>query len=111
MTKGGRNLVILGIVAAIVALASTSVSLAMYHYSGDIYLDRSRPGYLPDEEEKEEEEETEEGLYEFEKTGLVTKEVLTEYLEKMQVEVDGLKGYEKPFDTNALSDEALGIGK
>ena len=111
MTKGGRNLVILGIAAAIVALASTSVSLAMYHYSGDIYLDRSRPGYLPDEEEKEEEEGTEEGLYEFEKTGPVTKEVLTEYLEKMQVEVDGLKGYEKPFDTNVLSDEALGIGK
>ena len=111
MTSGGRNLVVLGIIAVIVALTSTSVSLAMYHYSGDIYLDRSRPGYLPDKEEKEEEDETEEGLYVFEKTGPVTKEVLTEYLEKLQVEVDGLKGYEKPFGASVLSDEALGIGK
>ena len=53
MNRGGRNLIILGCIAATIALATTSVSLAIYHGSGDIYLDRSRPGYLPDKEEIE----------------------------------------------------------
>ena len=57
MTVGSRNLIILGVVSGIIALATTGVSLAVYHNSGDIYLDRSRPGYLPDKEEIEEEDE------------------------------------------------------
>ena len=46
---GGRNLLILGIISVLIAVTTTGVSLAIYHYSGDIYLDRSRPGFLPDE--------------------------------------------------------------
>ena len=56
---GGRNLVILGVVSTVLAVMTTGVSLAIYHNTGDIYLDRSRPGYLPDEEEIENEEENE----------------------------------------------------
>ena len=56
MTPNGRKLVVLGIASVIIALLTTSVSLALYHNSGDIYLDRSRPGYLPDEEEIEQDE-------------------------------------------------------
>ena len=108
MTSGGRNLIILGVVSAVVALATTGVSLAVYHNSGDIYLDRSRPGYLPDKAEIEEEE-IEEEEYVFNKSGVVTKEVLDEYLEKLQVEVDAVEDYEKPFDATALTDERLGI--
>ena len=51
MTSGSRNLIILGILSIIIALTTTSVSLAIYHNSGDIYLDRSRPNVLPDEDE------------------------------------------------------------
>jgi hypothetical protein len=83
--------------------------LAIYHYSGDIYLDRSRPGYLPDTEEVKIEEEDEEGNYNFEKTGPINKEVLEEYLKKLQIEVDALKAYQDPFDTEALSDAQFGI--
>ena len=54
MTHGGRNLVILGVAATVIAIITTGVSLLIYHNSGDIYLDRSRPGFLPDEEEAEE---------------------------------------------------------
>jgi alpha-galactosidase/6-phospho-beta-glucosidase family protein len=43
-----------------IALATTGVSLAIYHNSGDIYLDRSRPGFLPDEQEIKQEEQKEE---------------------------------------------------
>ena len=78
--NGGRKLTILTLAAIFVSLVLTTISLAIYHYSGDIYLDRSRPGYLPDTEEVETEEEAEEGDYNFEKSGAITSEVLDEYL-------------------------------
>ena len=37
------------------------------------------------------------------------KSTVEEYLEKMQVEVQAIDAYEKPFDENVLSDERLGI--
>lgn len=110
MTTGGRNLVILGVASVAIALATTSVSLIVYHNSGDIYLDRSRPGYLPDEEEIEQEEKPE-MEYELEKTGVVTGEVLDEYLKALQEEIDALDAYKEPFSEGGLSDEKLGIGK
>lgn len=109
MTHGGRNLVILGITSTMIALATTGVSLAIYHNSGDIYLDRSRPGFLPDEQEIKQEEQKEEEEYSFEKSGKLTIQVVEEYLEKIQLEVKSIDAYERPFDENALSDDRLGI--
>ena len=109
MTRGGRNLVILGAGAILIASSMTVVSLAMYHYSGDIYLDRSRPGYLPDKAEVEHETETEEGGYSFDKSGQVNKEIMEEYLQKLGVEVEALDEYTEPFAAEALSGERLGI--
>ena len=71
MTRGGWNLTILGVVSTVIAVVLTGVSLLIYHNSGDIYLDRSRPGYLPDEEEIKEEGEKEEE-YVFDKSGALT---------------------------------------
>ena len=72
-------------------------------------MDRSRPGYLPDEEEIEQKEETEsEGVYDFSKMELTT-EGLTEYLKKMNGEIRAIDAYEKPFDMEVLSDEHFGI--
>lgn len=107
--NGGRNLIILASLAIIISVSLTIASLAIYHYSGDIYLDRSRPGYLPDTEEVETEEETEEGEYDFSKSGIITKEVLDEYLRKLDVEVKALNDYQDPFDDGALSDEHFGL--
>ena len=107
-TQGGWNLVILGVASIVVALMTTGVSLVIYHNSGDIYLDRSRPGFLPDEEEIE--EEGEEGKeYTFDKTGKVSKAILQEYLENFETEVKAVDAYEKPFEAEVLSDEHLGI--
>lgn len=108
MTVGGRNLVILGVVSTVVAIATTGVSLAVYHNSGDIYLDRSRPGYLPDEAEIEEENIQEEE-YEFDKSGAITKEVLEEYIENLEKEIDGIEAYEDPFNDDTLSDSKIGL--
>ena len=46
---GGRNLVLLGIGAITIALITTSISLYFYG-KGDIYIDRSRPGYISEDE-------------------------------------------------------------
>ncbi len=107
MTRGGRNLVILGVASVVVAFVTTGVSLALYHNSGDIYLDRSRPGYLPDEEEIE--DEPVEEVYVLEKSGLVTKQILDEYLEAYGVELDAIDAYKDPFTMTVLEDEKLGI--
>lgn len=109
MTHGGRNLMILGVVSTLIAVVTTGVSLAIYHNTGDIYLDRSRPGYLPDEQEIKQEEEKEDEEYSFEKSGKLTIAVIEEYLEKLQTEVKEIDAYEKPFDESALSDDRLGI--
>ena len=111
MTKGGRNLIILGVASSLIAIATTGVSLAIYHNSGDIYLDRSRPGYLPDEEEIEEEEQEKEAEeeYKFSDTGTLTVEDLEEYLKNFQAESDVVEKFIKPFDESVLSDGTLGI--
>ncbi len=108
MNRGGRNLVILGVVSTILAIVTTGVSLVIYHNSGDIYLDRSRPGFLPDEKEIEEEEGKKED-YVFEKSGKITMDTIEEYIEELQKEIRNIDSYEDPFGGDALSDEKLGI--
>ena len=108
MTVGGRNLVILGIASVVIAFLTTGVSLALYHNSGDIYLDRSRPGYLPDEEEIEQGDD-EKDEYVFNKSGSINGTVLEEYAENLQNEIEAIEAYKNPFSADALSDERLGI--
>ena len=108
MRKNGSNLVLLGIISVVIAITTTSVSLAIYHNSGDIYLDRSRPGFLPDEDENQGDDDGE-PEYTFSKTGKITIGDLEEYLENLEVDVRAIDSYEDPFSEDALSDEYLGI--
>ena len=105
MTSGGRNLFILGAAATVIALATTGISLALYHNSGDIYLDRSRPGFLPDKEETKPTTDD----YTFTDSGEINAEVIRDYLRNLDFEIESLRKLEKPFDASSLSDEALGI--
>ena len=107
--RGGQNLVILGIICTLIAILTTTVGLAIYRLSGDIYLDRSRPGYIPDEAEVEEENESKPEEYDFDKNGKVSAETIDEYLKHLSEEVNAVNSYEKPFDPSALTDERLGI--
>ncbi|MDO5451544.1 MAG: hypothetical protein Q4F56_00430 [Candidatus Saccharibacteria bacterium] len=106
--KGGTNLVILGVASVLIAATTTGISLAIYHNSGDIYIDRSRPGYLPDEEEIEDEE-GKELEYRLDRTGKMNIELVEEYLENLGFEVKAIDTYEKPFNQEVLTDEHLGI--
>lgn len=107
MTRGGRNLAILGISSVIIAGLTTSVSLAMYRMSGDIYLDRSRPGYLPDKDEASEEPET--VNFVFSENGAIDRESLDEYLKELKKIDDRISGFADPYAADPLSDESLGI--
>jgi hypothetical protein len=105
-------LVILGLLSTLIATTTTGVTLAIYHNSGDIYLDRSRPGFLPDEEEIEQDEKTPEvEEYEFQKDVVLDNEKIDDYLKHLQDEINSINAYEKPFGSDVLSDEHLGITK
>lgn len=108
MMRGKWNLVVLGVLAVVIAATTTGVSLLIYHNSGDIYLDRSRPGYLPDEAEIEQENE-DEVEYKLDKSGKIDMATLEEYLEELDSEVKAIDAYEKPFGQEALSNGQLGI--
>ncbi len=104
--KGGRNLLILGIVSVGIAVTTTIVSLVVYHKSGDIYLDRSRPGFLPDEEEVMQKPET---TYTFPSSGVLTAGDIDEYITHFEEAVEVIDDLPSPFSESPLSDESLGI--
>ncbi len=107
-TRGGRNLAVLGVGSILLAIITTSVSLAMYRISGDIYLDRSRPGYLPDEKEVKEDTDTTTN-FTFSDSGTLTAEDLDEYLNALHTLDTQLKNFDDPYSPTPLSDESLGI--
>ena len=109
MTNGSRNLLILGILSIVIALTTTSVSLAIYHNSGDIYLDRSRPNFLPDEDEIKDDKDEHTVDYKLSENTTITTEVLDEYLENLQQEAENINVYKNAFNESGLSDTRLGL--
>lgn len=107
-TRGGRNLAILGFGAVIFTAATTIVSLAMYRASGDIYLDRSRPGFLPDEDEVNEDPVASPN-FSFSENGDINREDLDQYLTELKKIDERLSDFSDPFSPMPLSDESLGI--
>ncbi len=101
-----KNLLILGVLSVSIALITTIVSLVVYHNSGDIYLDRSRPGFLPDEEEVEAKPQS---TYVFESTGNIDAPVLNDFIDHYEDAVEVIDNLDGPFSATPLSDESLGI--
>lgn len=108
MTHGSRNLLILGAGSILIATATTAVSLTIYRNSGDIYLDRSRPGFLPDKDEVESDSSTTTN-FTYGDSGALDGEELDRYLEELQKIEDRLKDLPDAFSNTPLSDESLGI--
>jgi hypothetical protein len=104
--NGSRNLALLGVVAIIIALISSGLSLYVYHSTGDIFLDRSRPGFLPEKPEPSPSPDT---IYKFPAEGLVNDKVLDEYLDHFDKAVDPLYKNSAAFDGVPLSDSFLDI--
>lgn len=110
MSHGSRNLIILTVGAILLAGLTTGVSLFVYRQTGDIYLDRSRPGYLPDKEEASEESTSASG-YSFPDSGELTASELEEYLTQLQTVIKRLDDLTDPYSDLPLTDESLGIPK
>lgn len=104
--SGPKNLFVLGVVSVAIAVATTAISLVIYHNSGDIYLDRSRPGFLPDETEVQP---VVDGDYSFESSGQLTADNMDEYIKYYEENVDMIDDLVNPFSGTPLSDESLGI--
>lgn len=103
--RGGRNLIILGVASVIISVITTIASLLIYHNSGDIYLDRSRPGYLPDKSENENKPDK----YTFSDSGSISGKDLEEYLNHLDQTIKSANNIEDPFSSDPLTDESLGI--
>jgi hypothetical protein len=111
--RGGRNLMVLGLVAVGLAIVTSVASLSIYYATGDIYLDRSRPGFISDEEveENKQKQENNEKTYVFAPDGMMDKEVLDEYLEEFDKVRNEAKSAAEAFSADALSDDNLGISE
>ena len=103
---GGRNLMLLGFGSIMIALLTTSVSLLIYRNTGDIYLDRSRPGYIAEGEKHGDEDE---GSEDFSNEGIVDKKVLDDYSKELDSIEGRINAHENNFDEEPLTDDALGI--
>lgn len=109
LSKGGKNLLLLGVGATLIAGATTAISIAIYHYSGDIYLDRSRPGFLPDEDEEQDDQRQTSNKYIFPDSGPIDAAALDEYLKEIQPSLDSINQLSDPFSPDPLSDATLAI--
>lgn len=110
VNHGKRNLLLLAVGALLITATTTCASLWAYRTSGDIYLDRSRPGYLPDQEEINEDSDVNSNFV-FSDTGTLTKTDLEEYLKELKTINDRIKALSDPYAPGPLTDESLGITK
>lgn len=106
LKPGGRNLLLLCLTGIVMAIASTGISLAIYKGTGDIYLDRSRPGYISDDEVQDT---ADDGKESFSSDGEITKDVLDEYSKEINEIYNRLESSSEVFSDKALSGETLGI--
>ena len=103
---GGRNLMIMGFGAFVIAFISTATSLFIYHETGDIYLDRSRPGYIFEDEKHNAADDKKEA---FPNDGAVTAETLDDYLRELDDAKGKIDALSDDFSLEPLSDESLDI--
>ena len=103
---GSRNLMILGLSAFIIAFITTAISLFVYRSTGDIYLDRSRPGYISEDEKDDKMYESKES---FSADGEITKKTIDEYLEQLDSVRGRIDSLSDTFSDDPLIDDALGI--
>lgn len=106
--RGSHNLLLLGFLAVTIAVITTAVELTIYHTSGDIYLDRSRPGYLPDQDEVEEENKSN-PTYSYSDTGPLNQAELKTYVDELTSVKQHIGKLANPYGAEPLSDESLGI--
>ena len=100
------NLGILAVAAALIALITTSISLYIYKATGDIYIDRSRPGYISEDEKHNTDDDVQE---KYSNEGDITEKTLTEYIEELDRVSERINASKNDFGPDPLSDDNLMI--
>ncbi|MBQ6394460.1 hypothetical protein IJH97_01775 [Candidatus Saccharibacteria bacterium] len=108
LSRGSRNLILLGLISILIALTTTGISVAIYHYSGDMYLDSSRPGHLPEKKDDQSEDEST-AKYTLPDTGPVDDKTIDDFLYYYNEQLDRVNAIETPYSSAPLSNESLGI--
>ena len=103
---GGRNLIILGFSVTVIAIISTAISLHIYRETGDVYLDRSRPGYIFEDEKHDTDDDKKEL---FSADGEVDASVLNQYLKEFDTVMDRIEDASNDFSPEPISNESLSI--
>ncbi|MBP5633847.1 hypothetical protein J6X13_02845 [Candidatus Saccharibacteria bacterium] len=103
---GGRNLIILGFSVAVIAIISTAISLHIYRETGDVYLDRSRPGYIFEDEKHDTDDDKKEL---FSADGEIDASVLDQYLKEFDTVMDRIEDASNDFSPEPISNESLSI--
>lgn len=104
------NLLFLTVAAILFALITTMVSVFIYTASGDIYLDRSRPGFISKEEKTITDGEiNSDSSRSFSPEGHVDKKVLKKYLKSYNINLRKIQNADYAFPDGPISDESLGI--
>ena len=103
---GGRNLIILGFSVTVIAIISTAISLHIYRETGDVYLDRSRPGYIFEDEKHDTDDDKKEL---FSADGEVNASVLDQYLKEFDTVMDRIEDASNDFSPEPISNESLSI--
>lgn len=103
---GGRNLIILGFSVTVIAIISTAISLHIYRETGDVYLDRSRPGYIFEDEKHDTDDDKKEL---FSADGEVDASVLDQYLKEFDTVMDRIEDASNDFSPEPISNESLSI--
>lgn len=104
--SGGRNLLLLCFSSIVIATITTTISLIIYQATGDIYLDRSRPGYIAEDEKHTTEDDNKEN---FSSDGAIDVEALKDYKTQLESVEKRLDSSKDAFDGTPLSNETLGI--
>lgn len=99
--KKNNSLLILSAFIFLISFLFVSTTLFIYHQSGDIYLDRSRPGFLP--ERKEQTTPTPH----FSERGIITKSTLEKYINDLDRIIFDLDQIDQILSTDPLSDKNL----
>lgn len=106
MIKGYRNLLFLGAGTLAIAITTSGIALTIYHHTGDIYLDRSRPGFLPEKSERPDHPSSD---YKMTDSTPLTPENLQTFLTEYQQELKKLENLNPTFSPDPLSSSSLAL--
>jgi hypothetical protein len=101
-----KNLLVLAACLLLIPFITVTISLIVYNLSGDKYLDRSRPGYMPEQSDTT----TDPGsVPSFSDSGPIDRAALDQYLQELDRLTRDIRPDDPFFSEAPLTDDSLGL--